>query len=53
METQRIGVPAPLPLPGRLRNERGRPAIGLIKLKLLLRVVEERTDVQEWLVGGA
>jgi hypothetical protein len=54
MVTQRNGVRLPHPLPRPpVHNERSRPTLGLIKLKLLLRVVEERTDVQEWLIGGA
>ncbi len=53
METQRNGVRPHFPFPARLHNERSRPALGLIKLKLLLRVVEKRTDVQESLIGGA
>jgi hypothetical protein len=55
METQRNRVRHHFLFPARLRNERSPPALalGLIKLKLLLRMVEKRTDVQEWLIGGA
>ncbi len=37
--------------PTYLFNERSHPALGLNKL--LLRVVQKRTDVQELLIGGA
>jgi hypothetical protein len=54
METHRNSEFGPHFLfPARLRNEHGRPALGLIKLKLLLRTVDKRTDVQQRLIGSA